>query len=105
MPGGGGAWRGWHVIARFLPMLLLGVIFLIIGFLPTAPHIGAVKFGVLFLWVGGVLIVGAVLGMLFTKCPTCNRTVWIACLQERDVQHDRHRDEFYRDLAPVQDEE
>jgi hypothetical protein len=100
-------WRGWHVIGRFLPMIALGLIFVVYGLSPVAPHKGALRYGEIFVWVGGILLIGAVLGMLFTKCPTCYQTKWIYCAQEPDIvrQRDRHGSYYERDLAYPSDEE
>ncbi len=77
-------WRGWHVIGRFLPMVVLGTVFIVLGITLRAPHHG-VSFGILFVWVGGILVVAAVLGMMFTRCPLDYQTRWIVCAQEPDV--------------------
>jgi hypothetical protein len=98
----GQVWRGWHVIGRFLPMIFLGSIFIIVGVSPLAPHHGGMSFGIIFVWVGGILWIGAVIGMLFTKCPICYRTNWVYCVQERDVVriHNHGEGDYYaRDLA------
>ena len=95
-------WRGWHVIGRFLPMIFLGTIFIIFGVSPAAPHYGVLKFGPVFIWTGGILLIGAVIGILFTKCPICFQSNWIFCVQERDVvriQDHGTGDYYARDLA------
>jgi len=95
-------WRGWHVIGRFLPMVFLGCIFVIYGVSPEAPRRGVIHLGPIFVWIGGILLVGAVIGMLFTKCPICYQSNWIFCVQERDVVriHDHGAGDYYaRDLA------
>lgn len=95
-------WRGWHVIGRFLPMVFLGSIFVIFGVSPVAPHADHIKFGLVFVWVGAILLLGAIFGMLFTKCPICYQTNWIYCLQERDVVriHNHGVGDYYaRDLT------
>ncbi len=86
-------------------MLVLGFVFLILGLSPAAPRIGYVTTGILFVWMGAVLLVGAFLGILFTKCPHCYRTTWVICLHEKDVVHDFHYDQFYRELSPGTEEE
>ena len=95
-------WRGWHVIGRFLPMVFLGFLFLLIGVLVPALHRGH-AYGVLFLWIGAILIVAAILGMLFTKCPVCYRTHWVVCMQEPDVRR-RRTGHYHRELNPSDDE-
>ncbi len=94
-------WRGWHVITRFLPMLFLGAIFVIFGVSPEAPHHGAINYGIIFVWVGAILLIGAVIGMIFTKCPVCYQTNWIYCAQEPDVvrMRDQYGSYYARDLA------
>lgn len=91
--------RMGHVVMRFFPMLLLGVIMLVVGLSPRAPHIGIIALGNLFVLLGIVLIVGATLGILFTKCPDCfaNSTRQI-CLNEPDVRTDPDTGDVYRDL-------
>jgi len=97
-------WRGWHVIGRFLPMVVLGIIFLIIAVTNSAPHRGAEDFSPLFLWIGAVLLVAAVLGMLFTKCPICYRTHWVICFQEPDVTRRSRHQGYQRELSSREDE-
>jgi hypothetical protein len=100
-------WRGWHVIGRFLPMIFLGSVLIIFGVSPEAPHHGALKLGIVFVYVGVILWIGALVGMLFTKCPVCFQTNWVYCVQERDVVriHDHGSGDFYvRDLAYPEDE-
>ena len=95
-------WRGWHVIGRFLPMIFLGLIFIIYGVSPAAPHRGVLRLGAIFVWIGGILLIGALIGILFTKCPICYQSSWIFCVQERDVIriHDHGAGDYYaRDLA------
>lgn len=100
-------WRGWHVIARFLPMIFLGSLFLIFGLSPLSPRIGTFHWGIIFAWIGAILLLGAFLGIVFTKCPICYQSNWIWCMQERDVvrMRDRgHEDYYVRDLAYPEDE-
>ncbi len=97
-------WRGGHVLVRFLPMMLLGVIFLVLGLSPAAPHFGALTFGFIFVWIGVILIVGAVLGMLFTRCPLDYQTHWVVCLREPDVLPAEVGPGYYRDLSPPPEE-
>ncbi len=98
-------WRGWHVIGRFLPMLVLGGLFVLLGSSALAPTHDGESFGLVFVWVGVVLIAGAVLGMIFTKCPHCYRTRWVVCLHERDVLHTPgEEDGYYRELSPMENE-
>lgn len=78
-------WRGWHVIGRFLPLIFLGTALLVFGLSPAAPHTGRLGLGIIFDWVGCVLWVSALVGMVFTKCPICYRTTWVFCSQEPDV--------------------
>jgi hypothetical protein len=96
---GPAAGRMSHVVMRFFPMLLLGVIFLVIGLAPNGPHIGIIRLGNLFALLGVVLIIGATLGILFTKCPTCyaasTRSI---CRNEPDVRRDPDTGDLYRDL-------
>jgi hypothetical protein len=111
MPNGNGAprrWRGWHVVARFLPMIFLGLILIVIGG-STAAHetathnVRAEPYGILLLWVGIVLVICAFLGMVFTKCPVCYRTHWIVCVQEPDVVHTAP-EEYRRELSLPEEE-
>lgn len=96
-------WRGWHVFGRFFPMLFLGIVFILIGVLVPSLHTGH-AFGVLFVWVGAVLVIGAILGMMFTKCPVCYRTSWVVCLQEPDVVREPRGDSYRRELSSTEDE-
>lgn len=100
----GTPWRGWHVIARFLPMIVLGLVFVVVGISPRAPRLGPVHYGPLLFWLGIILIGAAILGALFTKCPDCYRSVWVMCYQEPDVLRDHGVVEYYRDLSPPPDE-
>jgi hypothetical protein len=97
-------WRGWHVIARFIPMLFLAFIFLIIGAANLAPHNSRESFSPLFLWIGAILLVGSILGMIFTKCPDCTRARWIVCAQEPDVVRRPRQGHYHRELSPIEDE-
>jgi hypothetical protein len=97
-------WRGWHVIGRFLPMVVLGVIFIILGLGPGAPHRGSESFGVIFVWIGAIMIGASVLGMFFTKCPVCYSTHWVVCVQEPDVVAEPHHRSYHRDLSTHEDE-
>ncbi len=81
-------------------MVVLGIVFIVIGLSPAAPHIGAATFGFVFVWIGAILIGAAFLGMLFTKCPTCYSTHWVICFQEPDVLTDHGEGDFYRELSP-----
>ncbi|HTT16293.1 MAG TPA: hypothetical protein VMH49_02885 [Thermoplasmata archaeon] len=94
-------WRGWHVIGRFVPMVFLGFLFIIFGLSPYAPHRGPEALGILFVWVGVIMIGAAVVGMVFTKCPVCYSTHWVVCLQEPDVHRSRrdHGYGYYRELS------
>jgi len=83
-------------------MVFLGFLFLLIGVLVPALHRGH-AYGVLFLWIGAILIVAAILGMLFTKCPVCYRTHWVVCMQEPDVRR-RRTGHYHRELSPSDDE-
>ncbi len=96
-------WRGWHVIARFMPMVILGLVFVVYGVSPLAPHLGPIHYGPLFFWLGILLIGAAIVGMLFTKCPDCYSSAWIMCYLEPDVLPDHGITEYYRDLAPPED--
>ncbi len=93
-------WRGWHVIGRFLPMVVLGFVFILIGASSVAPHHGAEDYGIIFTWIGVVLVACAVIGMLFTKCPSCYATHWVICFREPDVVHTPgEEDGYYRELS------
>ena len=105
-PGGEpeGPWRGWHVIARFLPMIFLALAFLVIGAANLAPHNSRESLSPVFVWIGGILFVGAILGMLFTKCPDCYRTHWVVCVQEPDVVAEPRHRSYHRDLSSHEDD-
>jgi hypothetical protein len=91
--------RATHVILHYLPMIVLGFIFLIIGLSPTSPHIGLVPLGNLFLLLGVILLIGAILGMLFTRCSKDYVTWRIMCYREPDVLADPEGG-YYRELVP-----
>jgi hypothetical protein len=99
-----GPWRGWHVIARFLPMIVLALAFVVIGAANLAPHNSRESLSPVFVWIGGILFVGAILGMLFTKCPDCYRTHWVVCVQEPDVVAEPRHQSYHRDLSTHEDE-
>jgi hypothetical protein len=99
------SWRGWHVIGRFLPMIILGVFFLVFGMLGGGPTQGGKDFAMIFVWIGFVLLAGAVFGMLFTKCPLEYETRWVVCVQEPDVRRTPQRDGYYRELSNLPEEE
>ena len=91
--------RMGHVVIRFFPMLLLGFIFLVVGLAPgRAPHIGIIQLGNLLALLGFILIVGATIGILFTKCPDCYQSWRLMCLNEPDVRSDPETGDYYRDL-------
>ncbi len=96
-------WKGWHVVGRFLPMVVLGAVFIVLGIALRAPRHGT-SFGILFIWVGGILVVAAVLGMMFTRCPLDYETRWVACAQEPDVVR-RRGGGYHRRLSVPPDEE
>ena len=101
-------WRGWHVIGRFLPMVFLGSIFILYGVSPVAPHEDGLHLGAVFVLAGAILLLGALIGMLFTKCPICYQSNWIFCRQERDVVlvRDHGTGDYYaRDLAYTEQNE
>ncbi len=99
------AWRGWHVVVRFVPMIALGVLFVVIALQGHfSPHTSQGFIDAVFLLAGILLIFFAFIGMAFTKCPTCYRSIWIVCLQEPDMRHDRRENAFYRDLTPPDEE-
>lgn len=93
--------RVWHVLGRFVPLLFLGAAFLAFGLSPLPPHDHGYSLGFVFVWIAGILLVGAVVGMLFTKCPICNKTTWVFCVQEPDVVRLPYRNghPYGRDLA------
>ncbi|HYA10056.1 MAG TPA: hypothetical protein VEH10_00035 [Thermoplasmata archaeon] len=91
-------WRGWHVIGRFFPMAVLGLIFILIGAVVPSLHRGH-AYGILFVWIGAILIVFAILGMFFTKCPVCYRTHWVVCMQEPDVVRAPRHQSYHRELS------
>jgi hypothetical protein len=97
-------WRGWHVIGRFLPMVFLGLLLVVLAITGYVPHRGREDFAPLLLWIGGILIVFAILGMLFTKCPVCYRTHWVVCFQEPDIVREPRRQVYHRDLSGPEDE-
>lgn len=86
-------------------MVALGVILIVIGLSPKAPHAGPIHFAPIIFWVGVFLVVAALFGMLFTHCPRCYASVWVMCYQERDVLKDHGITEYYRDLSPPFEEE
>jgi hypothetical protein len=88
-----------HVMAHYLPMIVLGIIFLVIGLAPSAPHIGLIPLGDLFLILGVIMLVGAVLGMLFTRCEKDYVTWRVMCFNEPDVFSDAGGG-YYRELVP-----
>jgi len=91
--------RATHVLLHYLPMIVLGIIFLVVGFSPSAPHIGIVPLSNLFLLLGVVMLVGAILGMLFTRCEKDYITWRILCYREPDVFPDPEGG-YYRELVP-----
>ncbi len=95
--------RATHVLVSYLPMVVLGVILIIVGVSPTAPHIGVVPLGNLFTLIGVILLVGAVLGMVFTHCPRDYVRWRIFCYREPDVEPDRVLGGYYRELVPERD--
>ena len=90
--------RATHVLIHYLPMIILGVIFLIVGLSPSQPHLGIVPLGNLFLLLGVILLIGAILGMLFTRCEKDYITWRIICYREPDVVSDPHGG-YYRELV------
>jgi hypothetical protein len=92
--------RAAHVFVHYLPMIVLGLIFLILGLSPAAPHIGYLPLGNLFVLLGAILLVGAILGMAFTRCPTCFVRWRVMCFHEPDVFWDNQVEDYYRDLVP-----
>jgi hypothetical protein len=80
-------------------MIVLGIIFLVVGFSPTAPHIGVVPLGNMFVLLGIIMLVGAVLGMLFTRCEKDYVRWRILCFNEPDVRNDPAGG-YYRELVP-----
>jgi hypothetical protein len=91
--------RATHVFLHYLPMIVLGIIFLVVGFSPSAPHIGIVPLANLFLLLGVIMLVGAILGMLFTRCEKDYVTWRILCYREPDVFADPEGG-YYRELVP-----
>ncbi len=96
-------WRGWHRIARFLPMVFLGGLFVFLGLGPLAGRGGRIDYGILFVWVGVVLILAAVVGMVFTRCPDCYQTRWVFCVQEPDVHPVPSEQGYYRELSTTEE--
>lgn len=92
--------RAVHVFMHYLPMVVLGIILLVIGLSPFAPHVGVIPLGNLLILLGVVLLVGAILGMAFTRCPTCFVRWRVMCFHEPDVYWDPEVDDYYRDLVP-----
>jgi len=97
-------WHGWHVIGRFLPMVILGLFFVVFGEIGGGPTQGGKDFAMVFVWVGVILLAGAVFGMLFTKCPLEYETRWVICLQEPDVRRTERADGYYRELSATEEE-
>ncbi|HTP56467.1 MAG TPA: hypothetical protein VML53_07420 [Thermoplasmata archaeon] len=91
--------RATHVLMHYLPMIVLGFVFLIVGFSPTTPRIGVIPLGNLFLLLGVIMLVGAVLGMLFTRCEKDFVRWRIMCFHGRDVRPDPEGG-YYRELVP-----
>ena len=91
--------RAAHVLMHYLPMIVLGIILLVVGFSPTAPHIGVVPLGNMFVLLGIIMLVGAVLGMLFTRCEKDYVRWRVMCFHEPDVR-DHPDGGFYRELVP-----
>lgn len=89
--------RARHIFMHYLPMLVLGLIFLVVGL--TRPHIGRVPLELLFVLLGLIMLIGAVLGMLFTTCPQDYVTWRVMCFREPDVRVDPLGD-YYRELVP-----
>ena len=88
--------RFTHVLRHYLPMVALGVIFLVLAH--TDPHAGRVPLGFLFGLLAAIMLVGALLGALFTHCPDDFVTYRVICYREPDVQPDPLGD-YYRDLV------
>ncbi|MGP8077968.1 MAG: hypothetical protein ACLQD8_03005 [Thermoplasmata archaeon] len=88
-----------HVLIHYLPMIFLGFIFLIVGLDPKGPRIGVVPLGNMFLLLGVVMLVGAVLGMLFTRCEQDYVRWRILCFRAADVRADPEGG-YYRELVP-----
>ncbi|HTW55913.1 MAG TPA: hypothetical protein VMG36_05650 [Thermoplasmata archaeon] len=91
--------RAAHVLVRFLPMVLLGLLFLVIG-LTTSPHYGIIPVGSLFAFIGAILIIGAILGMVFTRCELDYVRWRVMCFHEPDVMWDSRYGDYYRELVP-----
>lgn len=79
-------------------MTFLGFLFLFIG-LAIAPHIGRVPLSPLFIILGIILLIGALLGMLFTRCPKDYVSWRVMCVREPDVRAAREGG-YYRELVP-----
>jgi len=92
--------RATHVMIHYLPMVVLGLIFIVVGLSPGAPHIGVVPLGNMFALLGAVLLIGAVFGMAFTRCPLDFVRWRVMCFHEPDVYWDDRVDDYYRDLVP-----
>lgn len=87
-----------HVFFHYFPMIFLGLIFFLIGF-AVRPHIGKAPLSILFIILGLVMLIGAILGMLFTTCPKDYVTWRVMCYREPDVRSTREGD-YYRELVP-----
>jgi len=95
--------RAAHVLVHYLPMVVLGLIFLVLGLSPYAPHIGVLPLGNLFIFLGVILLVGAMLGMAFTRCPADFVRWRVMCFHEPDVYWDPAIDDYYRELVPEEE--
>lgn len=87
-----------HVFLHYLPMMFIAVLFLFVG-LVTDPKIGRAHIGIIFDLIGVILLIGAVLGMMFTRCEKDYITWRVMCFREPDVRASPSG-EYYRDLVP-----
>lgn len=88
-----------HVLLSYLPMIFLGFLLLALGMGRPQPHIGRIQFGNLLLFLGVFMLVGALIGMLFTRCEKDYVRWRIFCYEEPDVRADRGG-QYYRELVP-----
>jgi hypothetical protein len=91
--------RVTHVLVSYLPMIVLGIILLVVGLSSAAPHFGRISLGNLFQLIGVLMLVGAILGMAFTRCEKDFVRWRVLCFHEPDVTH-HPQGGYYRELVP-----